>query len=96
MRSARIAYGKYSEVLQFATEISEFSKKYEGAGNVGIYLDSFGEIGTIRWFVDYENLASLEKVMHQIYADPDWFKKINEAKDLFIEGSFHDVVMRSL
>jgi hypothetical protein len=96
MRSACIAPGKYAEALQFATEISEFSRKYEGAGNVGIYLDSFGEMGTIRWFVDYENLASLEKVMDQIYADPDWFKKISAAKDLFIEGSTHDVVMRSL
>jgi hypothetical protein len=91
MRTACIAPGKFAEALQFATEMSEFSKKYEG-----IFLDGFGEVGTIRWFVDYENLASLEKIMDQIYADPDWFKKISEAKDLFIEGKTHDLVMRSL
>jgi hypothetical protein len=82
MRTACIAPGKFAEALQFAT--------------VGIFLDGFGEVGTIRWFVDYENLASLEKIMDQIYADPDWFKKVSEAKDLFIEGKTHDLVMRSL
>ena len=95
MRSAQIAPGKYMEAMQFAKEISEFSQKYEGASSVGVFLDSFGEVGVIRWFVDYENLASLEKIQDQIMADPEWFKKVGEATELFIEGSSYDVVMRN-
>jgi len=96
MRSAQIAPGKYLQAMEFAKEISEFSQKYEGASSVGVFLDSFGSVGTIRWFVDYENLASFEKISDQIMADPEWFKKIEEATDLFIEGNTYDEVMRAI
>ena len=96
MRSAKIAPGKYLQAMEFAKGISEFSQKYEGASSVGVFLDSFGDVGIIRWFVDYENLASFEKISDQIMADPEWFKKIEEATDLFIAGCTSDVVMRSI
>jgi hypothetical protein len=96
MRSARIAPGKLVEALKFSAEIVEYTKKYEGAANVGVFLDSFGEVGTIRWCADYEDFASWEKVSNQIFADPEWFQKMDAIKDLFIPGSTHDLVMRSL
>jgi hypothetical protein len=96
MRSARIAPGKLVEALKFSTEIVEYTKKYEGAANVGVFLDSFGEVGTIRWCADYEDFASWEKISNQIFADPEWFQKMDAIKDLFIPGSTHDLVMRSL
>ena len=94
-RSARIAPGKLVEALQFSTEIIEYTKKYEGVSNANVFLDSFGEVGTIRWFADYDDFASWEKVSNQIFADPEWFKKMDAIKDLFIPGSTHDLVMRS-
>jgi hypothetical protein len=84
------------EAMQFSNEIVEFSKKYEGAASPGVFLDSFGEIGTIRWIADYKDLASWEIVSNQIYADPEWFQKLEAAKDLFIPDSIHDVVMKSI
>ncbi|MBW1837183.1 MAG: hypothetical protein JRI99_09600 [Deltaproteobacteria bacterium] len=88
MRSARIAPGKLVEALKFSTEIVEYTKKYEG--------DSFGEVGTIRWCADYEDFASWEKISDQMFADPEWFQKMDAAKDLFMPDSNHVVVMRSL
>ena len=97
MRSARIAPGKYAEAIQFATEIVEYvKKKYEGAPDTGVFADSFGEIGTIRWCADYADFASWEKVQSQMVADPEWWQKMDAIKDLFMPGSAHDVVMRSL
>jgi hypothetical protein len=96
MRSARIAPGKLVEALQFSTEIVEYTNKYEGITDVGVYLDSFGEVGTIRWCADYDDFASWEKISNQMFADPEWFQKMDAIKDLFIPGSTHDVVMRSL
>ena len=95
IRSARIAPGKLVEALQFSTEIIEYTKKYEGVSDANVFLDSFGEVGTIRWFADYENFASWEKVSNQIFADPEWFQKMDAIKDLFIPGSTHDLVVRS-
>jgi hypothetical protein len=96
MRSAKIAPGKTLQAIEFATGIVEYSKKYEGVADVNIYLDSFGEIGTMRWMADYDNLAALEKVADQIRDDQEWFKKVEQMGDLFIEGSINDIVMRSL
>ncbi len=96
MRSARIAPGHLVEALKFSTEIAEYTKKYEGVANASVFLDSFGEVGTIRWCADYEDFASWEKISNQIFADPEWFQKMDAIKDLFIPGSTHDVVMRAL
>ena len=97
MRSARIAPGKMVEAIQFATEIVEYTKKkYEGAVDTGVFADSFGEVGTIRWYADYADFATWEKVQNQIVADPEWWQKMDAIKDLFIPGTVHDVVMRSL
>ena len=95
MRTARIAQGKYAEALQFGKDIVAYIKKYEGIADVGVYLDSFGDVGTIRWMADYKDLASFEKVANQIYADPEWFQKIQAIEELFLAGSVHDTIMRS-
>ena len=97
MRSARIAPGKNVEAIQFAMEINEYvQKKYEGVPEAEVFVDSFGEIGTIRWCADYADFASWEKAQSQMVADPEWWQKMDAIKDLFIPGSGHDVVMRSL
>ena len=96
MRSARIAPGKLVEAVKFSKEIVEYTKKYEGVADAGVFLDSFGEVGTIRWCSDYEDFASWEKISDQMFAAPEWFQKMDAAKDLFIPGYNHVVVMRSL
>ena len=44
MRSARIAPGKLVEAVKFSKEIVEYTKKYEGVADAGVFLDSFGEV----------------------------------------------------
>jgi hypothetical protein len=95
MRSVRIAAGKAAPALAWATEIAEYVKKYEGP-EVKVFMDAFGEVGTIRWMVDYDSLATFEKVMTQLMADQEYFQKLEKTKELLIEGSGYDVVMRSL
>jgi uncharacterized alpha/beta hydrolase family protein len=99
MRSARIKHGgKAMEALAFAKEIANYSEKKYGQIKVDVCLDSFGATGTIRWFVDYDDLATFEKVQSQVLADPEYWKLIGKAAaaDLFIEGSAEDVMMRKI
>jgi hypothetical protein len=72
-RSLRIASAKYFlQATQWAKEIAEFvSKKYKI--QVSVYMDSFNGIGTIRWFCDYADLATMEKVMSQINMDQEYW-----------------------
>lgn len=94
-RSARIAPGKFMEAIRWAKEIAEYTNKKHGS-QVTVYLDSFGEFGTIRWFADYPDLATLEKLNHQLVADPEYLKKVMRGTDLVMPGSVFDTVMRSI
>lgn len=95
MRSAKISSGKAAQALQWSKEILEFTKKYKGVSNTQVFFQSFGESGTVWWCADYESLANWEEVSQQIFADPAWWQKMDEAAGLFIEGSVNDTVMRS-
>ncbi len=96
MSIVRISAGKIVPATQWAMEMVEFAKKYKGIPPLHVYADSFGDAGTIRFFADYDNLAALEKVGDELMADEAYLKRIEEAKDLFIDGSNHTVVMREI
>ncbi|MCJ7686558.1 MAG: hypothetical protein MUO68_19940 [Desulfobacteraceae bacterium] len=96
MRSARMARGDAMKAIAWSKEVAEYAKKYEGVSSVDVFLDAFGDSGTIRWIVDYEDLATLEKAQNQLMVDQDYWKKLGEAQNLFIEGSVHDIVMRGI
>jgi hypothetical protein len=58
--------------------------------------DVFGEPLTIRWFCDYPELATLEKITGQMGADQEIMQKILQMCDYFVQSSLRDRVMRSL
>jgi len=95
-RSARVASsGKFAQAIQWAKEIAEFdNKKYKV--QVSVYMDSFGELGTIRWFIDFADLAALEKFMNQVLGDQEHWQKVGPFADLFIQDSMYDTVMQSV
>jgi hypothetical protein len=59
-------------------------------------MDSFGDGGTVRWFIDLDDLSAFEKLQTQAMADDAYWKMLEDAKDLFIEGSNRTVIMREL
>ena len=94
-RSARIVPGKMLQAMQWAKEIAEYvSNKYKT--QVSVYMDSFGEFGTIRWYCDYADLAALEKLGNQLATDQEYWEKLKKAVDLLTPGSAFDTVMRAI
>jgi hypothetical protein len=94
-RSARTVPGKNLQTMQWGKEIAEFvNKKYKI--QVSVYMDYFGELGTIRWFCDYADLAALEKVGNQLLADQEYLQKVSKGAELLIAGSVFDTVMRAI
>jgi len=94
-RSARIVPGKFMEAIQWGKEIAEFSNKKHGFQTT-VYLDSFGEYGTIRWFWDCADLATLEKMGAQLLTDPEYLQRLSKAAEFLLPGSVFDTVMRSI
>jgi NIPSNAP protein len=97
MRSARIkGGGKFVEAVTWAKEIAAFAEKKYSTPRVNVYVDAVGHVGTIRWMIDYGDLAEFEKVQAQALRDPEYFAKLKEAesKALFVEGEMEDVMTR--
>jgi hypothetical protein len=97
MRTARVSSGaNYVAAVAWAKDIARLVEKKGYVREIVVSLDLFGPTGTIRWTVDHDDLASLEKVQAQLTNDPEYFEKMREADGLFLPDSFEDVVMRSL
>ena len=95
IRTAQIAPGKMMQAIAWSKEIAEFVKKYKEISSIDVFMDSFGDYGTVRWIADYDDLASLEKVGKQIADDQEYYQKVANFNELFV-GSANDLVMRSL
>jgi hypothetical protein len=97
MRTAKISNGKFMEAVSWAKEMSGYVEKKTGL-KVDTWLDSFGNVGTIRWSIDTTDLAAVEKAQSVILTDADYWKSIAKAStnQLFIDGETEDHVFRSL
>lgn len=97
--TARISRGKNPGAIQWAKEsVEHLRSKYPKILAIGAYEEHFGNVNTIHIFTDYESLATLESVESQYPSDAafqDLLKKSNEA-GLFIEGSIHGTLVKSL
>ena len=93
MRSGQIAGGKTMQAISWIKELQGYLKeKYDS--KLEVFGDVFGEVGTVRWIIDYEDLAALENAHKQIMGDQEYWQKLEKTPDLFIQGKVNDVVMR--
>ena len=94
-RGARIKYVNFNQGVQWAKEIAEFvNKKYKI--QVSVYMDSFGEFATIRWFCDYKYLAAFENLAGQILVDKEYMQIVSKGTEFLVPDSVLDTVMRAI
>ncbi len=98
MRCANIKGGKFMEALAWGKEMAGYGEKAFGTGKIHLFVDSFGDVSTIRWTIDYPDLATAEKAMEKVLTDPEYWKRVNQAfaAGLFVDGATRDYVMREV
>jgi hypothetical protein len=77
-------------------ELSEYMQQKHSKYSAQVFFDSFGEGGMVRFFIDFEDLAALEKFMQEVNEDQGYWQMVEKSKDLFVEGSLYDVAMHSI
>ena len=92
-RTARISDGMIQQAFQFAREITEYINTKYPQISVQVYTEAFGAVGTIHWFVDYKDLATVEHITGQLFSDQGYLAILGKAPGLFIEGSVHDTLL---
>jgi hypothetical protein len=97
--TARISQGKNQAAIQWAKEVAEYlGSKYPKILAIAAYEEHFGNLNTIHVFTDYEDLATLESVEAEYQSDPTFQTLFSRSgkEGLFIEGSVHGTLVRSL
>lgn len=98
MRTAKIANGKFLEAVGWAKETSAYVEKKWATPPVNVWIDSVGEVGLIRWTVDYTDLSEFETVQNKMLADQGYWQLVDKAmkSQIFIDGSTQDVLLRKV
>jgi hypothetical protein len=95
-RSARAKNGKFLEAIQAAKEVAGYINGKYPPASFQVFVERFGEFGTIYLQADYKDLASLESITAQIQADQEYWAHLKKAADLLIEGSSRETLMTAV
>ncbi|MFN0247039.1 MAG: hypothetical protein ACKV2T_09025 [Kofleriaceae bacterium] len=96
-RTSKIKNARMMEAVAWSKEISSWGEKKHGV-KVETWLDVVGEFGTIRWSVDYPDVASWDAKFLAINMDPEYHQYVAKAMkdELFIDGSGLDTLSRKM
>lgn len=95
-RISRAKIGKFRDAVLWAKDVAEYLNTNYAPVSVQAYAELFGEVNTIHWYADYEDLAALERMNAQLMADQGYQALLNKANDLFIEGGTQDTLIQSI
>jgi len=95
VRIASITPGKTVEALAFAHEIAELVEKITGV-KVGVSMPVGGNPFRIAWAAVEPDLAAVEATWAKLLANPEYMKMAEGSPDLFLPGSAHDEMWRSV
>jgi len=95
-RSIRTARGRNNEAIQWAKEVTDYVNSKQPGYKVQAFSLRFGELGTLVWQADADDLAALDKFQQAIGADQGYWDLVKKSTELFIEGSLHDTVFETL
>jgi hypothetical protein len=98
IRTVRVAKGRFPQAIGWAKEMAAFGQKKFGLPEIRVYMDTMGEIGTIRWEIDYADAAAWDKAQTAVMSDPEYWQFIAKANadELFIDGSAHDYLLKRI
>lgn len=94
VRSARPQAGRFQEACTWAKEVGEYVKNNSDFKNIDVFMEMFGDVGTLFWAGDIENLATLERSMDQLNTQEQYTALIRRGVDLLVPGTIHDRILR--
>jgi hypothetical protein len=97
MRTGQIRNSRVMEVIAWSKEVCAFIEKKHNI-KPQTWLDVVGTLGTVRWTVDYPDMASFDKAMMAINMDPEYIRFLEKAvkDELFIDGTGVDIILREM
>lgn len=96
-RSARAAsFTQFPVVVQWAKEVADYVSANYPETTVLVFTEQYGANGTIHWYADYDDIATLDRVGKQLNTDEGYNALIGKSKGYFIPGSLRDTLLMSV
>jgi len=95
-RSIRVTRGNNAKAREWAKEVSDYINNKQPKSKVQAFSLRFGDMSTLVWHADFEDLASLDKFQQTLGADQGYWDLVNKATEFFIEGTTHDTVFEEV
>jgi hypothetical protein len=95
VRTSKIAPGKVVEALAFAHQIAKLVEKITGL-KVGVSMPVGGNPFRIAWVAAEPDLASVEANNNKLLSNHEYMKLVEGSASLFLPGSAHDEMWRSV
>ncbi len=93
-RTMRVRGGRHA--TRWAKEIANYVDTVHGKPPLQLFVSRFGNISTLYWFADFDDLATLQTWQRKVGADPGYRELIKKSFDIVIDGSVEDVILESL
>lgn len=93
-RTTKVRRGK--ESTKWAKELADYTNAVHGQPVLQLFRARFGNVDTLYWIADFDDLAALEDWQKKIGADPGYRALIKKASDIVIDGTVEDTILQSL
>ena len=92
-RSMRVRGGRHAK--RWAKDLADSLGAVHGEPPVRLFRSRYGNVSTLHWIADFEDLAALEAWQRKVGADAAYRDLIGQSFDIVIDGSVEDTVLES-
>lgn len=93
-RTAQLKRGKHG--VKWAIEITDYINAQYPRTTLQLFRTHYGDVYTIYWMADFEDVVHLDEWQNQIGADKGYRELRRKSLDTLVEGSVVDTVMISI
>jgi hypothetical protein len=90
----RVRRGK--NATKWAKELANYMDTVYGKPPLQLFSSRFGNVSTLCWFADFEDLAALEAWQRKVGADAGYRELVKKSFDIVIDGTVEDTILESV
>jgi hypothetical protein len=85
-----------SHAMKWACELTDYVNTTYGKPQMALFKTRFGNMSTILWVGDFDDLASLEAWQKQVGADKSYRELVKKSFAFVIPGSVEDAILEAV
>ena len=93
-RTMRVRRGR--RATEWAKELADYMNIAHGQPRLHLFSSRFGNVSTIYWVADFEDLAALEAWQQKVGADGAYRELVKKSFDIVIDGTVEDTILQSV